>query len=105
MAAAIAALPHEAIASGRRECSARRSASAARRWSRIATRCRPLWLPPTLPVSSFTHTSPPTAADTTSDRENGVTANPSARSRVNASQACSVIPLARANAHHPSRGP
>ncbi len=59
VAAAIAALPHEAMASGRRVRSTRRSASAARRWSMIPTRCRPLWLPPTLPVSSFTHTSKP----------------------------------------------
>ena len=40
---------------------ASRSDSAATRCSRIVTRCRPLWLPPTLPVSSFTQTSAPSA--------------------------------------------
>ena len=63
VAAAIAALPHEAMASGRRCPVASRSDSAATRCSRIVTRWRPLWLPPTLPVSSLTQTSAPTASD------------------------------------------
>ena len=65
VAAAIAALPHEAMASGRRDRPASPSASAARRWSSAPARWRPLWLPPTLPVSSFTQTSASSRSDST----------------------------------------
>ena len=105
VAAAIAALPHEAMASGGRARSTSPSDSAATRWSRIVTRWRPLWLPPTLPVSSFTHTFAPIALDTSGECANGVTVNPSASVRVRATHAASVIPWVRANAHHARRGP
>ena len=104
MAAAIAAFPHEAIASGARTGSSP-SSSAARRWSRIGSRWRALCEPATLPVSSLTQVSWASSADSGSLRPNGVVVNPSATAWVSAVQSLSDMPLARANAHHASRRP
>ena len=107
VAAAMAALPHEAMASGRRCPVARRSDSAATRCSRIVTRCRPLWLPPTLPVSSLTQTSAPTVGRraTTSGRTASRSKPVGELLRSARRTPPSVMPWARANAHHARRGP
>ena len=93
VAAASAALPHEAIASRGRSASAPTD-SAARRCSRIDIRWRALWLPATLCVSSFTHTPPagpkPSSSERAADLAKGVTRNPTPSTRPIAESTVSV---------------
>ncbi len=69
-----------------------------------------MWLPPTCPVSSFTHTPPagpnPKAALRPAWRPNGVTVNPSGSSSAatSAARAATLIPLAAANESQASHG-
>ena len=112
--AAMAALPHDEMASGGRSATDDHGASpicsAACRCSRMLNRCRAFWLPATLPVSSFTHTPPaaakPSSSLNASARCIGVVRNPTpataatrwSRSRTSTARAAASMPCAAANA-------
>ena len=110
VAAASAALPHEAMASARSlpATGATPSRSAASRCSRMPTRCRALWLPATLPVSSFTQHAaiarePQGLAQRGRERAKGVTAEADAVDRRDGLVEASAP--ARPDRRRPSRGP